>query len=257
MGKVTSFLRQHREAYRLLVGIHTHLLALKGRIGLTALKDANAYGPLFRPWIPDKDFAALLKTIEPHTLVSPDRCYLLYQLANQVVTLEGDFWECGVFRGGTALMFAEILAGKARAKENRALYLFDTFEGMPEAHPEKDKHKSGDLADTSVERVSSLFKGEFQPKIVAGWIPETFKGLEDRRIAFAHVDVDIYQSVVDCCAFIYPRLAKGAVMVFDDYGFPTCPGARLAVDEFFGDKPEIPMVLPTGQAFIWRQGTSR
>jgi O-methyltransferase len=230
------------------------LLALKGRIGLNALKDAKAYGPLFRPWIPDEDFAALWARIEPHTLVTPDRCYLLYQLANQVVTLEGDFWECGVFRGGTALMFAEILAGKVG--ENRALYLFDTFEGMPEPNPEKDKHKGGDLADTSVERVASLFNGEFQPRIVPGWIPETFRGLEDRRVAFAHVDVDIYQSVLDCCAFIYPRLFKGAVMVFDDYGFPTCPGARSAVDEFFRDKPEIPVILPTGQAFIWRQGTS-
>ena len=27
-------------------------------------------------------------------------------------------------------------------------------------------------------------------------------------------------------------------MLFDDYGFATCPGARRAIDEFFADKPE-------------------
>ena len=41
-------------------------------------------------------------------------------------------------------------------------------------------------------------------------------------------------------------------MVFDDYGFASCPGARKAVDEFFNDKPERPLVLPTAQAIVMR-----
>jgi O-methyltransferase len=39
-------------------------------------------------------------------------------------------------------------------------------------------------------------------------------------------------------------------MVFDDYGFLTCPGAKKAVDEFFSDKREYPCYLPTGQAIV-------
>lgn len=39
-------------------------------------------------------------------------------------------------------------------------------------------------------------------------------------------------------------------MVFDDYGFLSCPGAKLAVDQFFSDKPEYPCHLPTGQCFV-------
>ena len=74
----------------------------------------------------------------------------------------------------------------------------------------------------------------------------------DRPIALAHVDVDIYRSVWDCCEFIYPRLQVGGAMVFDDYGFPTCPGARKAVDEFFRNKPETPIILGTGQALAIR-----
>jgi O-methyltransferase len=41
-------------------------------------------------------------------------------------------------------------------------------------------------------------------------------------------------------------------MVFDDYGEPTCPGARKAVDEFFADKPETPIYIPTGQCLVHR-----
>ncbi len=42
-------------------------------------------------------------------------------------------------------------------------------------------------------------------------------------------------------------------MLFDDYSFPTCPGARKAVDEFFSDKPEVPFDLPTGQCLVVRK----
>ena len=39
-------------------------------------------------------------------------------------------------------------------------------------------------------------------------------------------------------------------MIFDDYGFPACRGEKDAVDEFFADKPEKPITLPTGQALV-------
>ena len=84
----------------------------------------------------------------------------------------------------------------------------------------------------------------------AGLMPDTFAGHEQARIALAHVDVDIYSSIVACCQFIYPRLVAGGVIVFDDYGAPTCPGARAAVDEFFADKPEVPLALISGQAIV-------
>jgi O-methyltransferase len=40
--------------------------------------------------------------------------------------------------------------------------------------------------------------------------------------------------------------------VIDDYGFPACYGAREAIDFYFKSRPEKPLVLPTGQAVIWR-----
>jgi len=68
-----------------------------------------------------------------------------------------------------------------------------------------------------------------------------------------HIDVDIYQSVKDCCEFFYPRLHAGGVMLFDDYGKWTCPGAKLAVDEFFATKPEKRFYFPSGQCFVIKQ----
>ena len=44
-------------------------------------------------------------------------------------------------------------------------------------------------------------------------------------------------------------MVTGGIMIFDDYGFPACRGGEKdAVDEFFADKEERPITLPTGQA---------
>ena len=85
-----------------------------------------------------------------------------------------------------------------------------------------------------------------------GTFPKTAGPIENLTFCFVHIDVDIYKSVMDCCTFFYPRMEKCGIMIFDDYGFLSCPGAKMAVDEFFYDKPEKPCYLPTGQCIIIR-----
>jgi O-methyltransferase len=170
--------------------------------------------------------------------VSPDRCYAVYSLALQAARLPGVFVECGVYRGGTAMLLATI---------GKPLHLYDTFAGMRETDPRRDLHQAGDFADTSLDAVRALVPSAvFHP----GWIPETFSDLPD-KICFAHIDVDLYRPILECCEHLYSRMSNGAFMVFDDYGFPSCPGARQAVDEFFADKPERPLVLTSGHAIVF------
>ncbi len=197
------------------------------------------------------EFQKLYERVQPYSLVTADRCWILYSIATQAASLEGDFWECGVYRGGTAILLADVLS-KKNSSGSKRLHLFDTFEGMPETNPAQDKHQRGDFADTSLETVQ---RNVGHPELAVyhpGFIPKTFAGLESAKISFAHVDVDIYQSVKDCCEFIYPRLAIGGFILFDDYGFPTCPGARAAVNEFFQKSAMVPLLLPTAQALVFK-----
>ncbi len=219
-----------------------------------SIPDAEFYRPLFSPWDGYGEFAEYWKLAKPNTQLSPDRLYVLYSLAGNAVQLGGDFWECGVYRGGTARMLAEFL--RRNAPPEAKLQLFDTFTGMPKTDDGVDIHKEGDFSDTSLAAVRRVVGNEERAEFHPGWMPESFGETPDRPIALAHVDVDIYRSVWDCCEFIYPRLQVGGAMVFDDYGFPSCPGARKAVDEFFGGKPETPMVLGTGQALAIRLAAS-
>jgi len=193
-----------------------------------------------------KNIEKLIHKARNNSLVSFDRLRVLDKFAKQALYLEGNFWECGVYKGGTALLFSEAIKVNKQIK----LRLFDTFSGMPECHPQKDKHKKGDFIDTSLESVKAFIGDTKQVHYYEGLIPETFKGLEDEKIAFVHIDVDIYQSVMDCCKFIMPRMVKGGIVIFDDYGFESCPGAKEAIDEYFKDKSENPLQLPTNNALV-------
>jgi O-methyltransferase len=219
------------------------------------LPDYHLYNPRYSPWqATEGDFHELCEQIRSYTLVSPDCCYVLRSLARQARHCAGEFWECGVYKGGTAMLLKQVLAD---CDQPRVLRLFDTFEGLPDADPGRDFHRRGQFADTSQAEVAARVGGREFVHIHAGRIPATFAGLSDARIAFAHVDVDLYESVRDCCEFIYPRLSPGAVMIFDDYGRRFCPGARKAVDEYFEDKPEVVLVLGTGQGVVTALPISR
>jgi O-methyltransferase len=216
-----------------------------------AIPDAEYYTPLFSPWKGYGPFAQYYRLAAPYTLVTADRCWILYCAALQCLRLSGELWECGVYKGGTARLLAQMLADSPGGAATR-LRLFDTFSGMPETDPRRDLHKPGDFCDTSLEAVRERVG---HPRLVeyhAGPIPKTFRGLGSSAVSFAHVDVDIYQAVIDCCQFVFPRLVPGGIMVFDDYAFPSCPGAREAVDAYFAETPFVPLVLPTGQALVFK-----
>jgi hypothetical protein len=202
---------------------------------------------MWTPWLADEGFKATYDGVAPHTVVSPDRCYVLYNQARQALNVEGEFAECGVFNGGTALFLSRI----ARSG-GKKLNLFDSFEGLPAPDAEKDLGlEEGLFKSASAEAVERLVGAEgVELEMHVGFMPGTFAGLEERRFAFVHIDVDLYQSTLDCCRFFYPRLQPGGMMVFDDHGFPGCQGQRLAVAEFFGSRPEEPLALPTGQAVV-------
>jgi O-methyltransferase len=196
-------------------------------------------------WQQDPEFIQIFSRIE-YTLVDHARCYILHQFAKQTAGLPGDLAEVGVYKGGTAKLLALTISPRAK----KTLHLFDTFTGMPPTQSGTDYHHAGDLGDTSLEGVQRTLQECGNVRFYKGFFPDTAGPVENSRFCMVHIDADIYQSVKDSCVFFYPRLEKGGVMVFDDYGFMSCPGARKAVDEFFSDKPESPVYLPSGQCIV-------
>jgi O-methyltransferase len=211
--------------------------------------DAHLYQPLYSPWEGAPDYAEHECVIRKHTLVSRDRCHVLWRTLQQALRLPGDVVECGVFRGGTALLEARTIAA-AEVTTRRQLHLFDSFQGMPDDVSPAESFQPGDLGRTSLGQVRRLLADFPFVRLHVGFIPQTFAGLELGQVAWAHVDLDIAEPIRDSIAYLYPRLVPGGFLIFDDYGFPSCAGARRAIDAAFADKPEVPLCLPTGQCLV-------
>jgi len=196
-------------------------------------------------WEDDTDFRALYDEIQSHTLIDIRRAHMLYQFASHAAHLPGAAAEVGVYRGGSAKLLARVLSGA-----NKTVHLFDTFAGMPTTDEKLDFHRTGDFADTSLAAVQKYLAACQNVAFHAGLFPDTAAPLENEQFCFAYIDVDIHASVRAACEFFHHRLVSGGILLFDDYGQLTCPGARRAVDDFFAATPESPCYLPTGQCFI-------
>ena len=226
------------------------------------IKDAHLYLPqprnsrqpvVYSPWYGEDDFERAFRVVSHFPGTSRDRCYILRALARHSLGLDGHLAECGVWKGKTAYLIADAVS---RQVGDKKLHLFDTFEGLPEPDPDEDRIPQGTFADTSLDEVRALL-GPFNfLEFHKGDISETMPSCGEVPFSFVHVDVDIYRSVLECCDFFYPRMVSGGVLVFDDYGLPSTPGARKAVDSFFQDCAETPIYLPTGQCVVIKQPSS-
>lgn len=151
-------------------------------------------------------------------------------------TPDGCFVEVGVYQGGTAVEL-----NKLAYNQRRALYLYDTFTGIPCADPASgDSHRIGDFADTDVEAVRARVPGA---RIVQGLFPACAVPMPP--IAFAHVDVDQYQSTREALTYLSLLMVRGGVIWVDDS--PCLAGAHKAVREVFGDGVEL---SDTGKHYI-------
>jgi len=159
--------------------------------------------------------------------------------------LSGNLAEIGVYKGGSAEIIAK------NKNEHKKLFLFDTFEGMPEINENDNHHKKNDFNDTSFEKVKELLESYKNVFIYKGIFPQqNSEIIKEEKFSLVHLDVDIYESYKNCLEFFYSRLISGGLLILDDYNAVTCAGAKLAVDEFFKFKPEKPIWDTFSQAVI-------
>ncbi|HBG28862.1 MAG: hypothetical protein A2Y10_16855 [Planctomycetes bacterium GWF2_41_51] len=210
---------------------------------LAGLK-VHKYDRLFPElWSSNKEFQLLFKEIDGRTLVSQDRCFMLYQLSQYANNKNGEIAELGVYKGGTARLIAKTCP-------NKRVHLFDTFEGMPLSDKTIDFHKLGDFSDTSLDSVKAFLKGCDNVIFHPGFFPSTGDEVRDNKFSLVYIDVDIYKSIKDCLEFFYDRVVPGGVILIDDYESKYCTGVKKAITEFLSDKPEKQIVTAKYQCMI-------
>ena len=163
----------------------------------------------------------------------PERAQWLYDCAVSVLHLDGEYWECGSWRGGSAKLLSCVLRERPRP-----LRLFDTFTGFANVDNSVDGPVSanGDMfySHDAVNDIRAFINESFCT-LHPGAIPAGFTGFEDSKIALAYLDVDLYQPTVEAMKFILPRMVPGGMIVIDDCGDPNWPGVEKAVRENMGN----------------------
>lgn len=213
-------------------------------------------GASYAPWLADKEFNRVYDLVKNDTLVDKYKCYSLWQLVEQVAHLEGVIMEVGCWKGGSGVL----LARKAQLESpGTYVHLFDTFSGVVKAGPKDSDYTGGEHGDATREDVLKLQrKACVEMFVFEGVFPEdTAYIIEDEKIRLCHMDVDVYQSAKDAFAWVWSRLVKGGIIVFDDYGFRSCEGVRRFVDEIRDNPDNIFIHNLNGQAIIIKKETEK
>ena len=180
-----------------------------------------------------------IQMVRGYTALLPLRLASLHQLFREIDTLSvpGDVVECGVYNGGSAALMASVCT---RSPLNRSVWLFDSFEGLPEP-TEKDGDKAracGWWCHGDLSKVRTIFQKLGVPEscihIVKGWFQDTFPSVRTGDIALLHIDADWYESVKLCLERFYDSVQPGGFVVIDDYGH--WEGCKKATDEFLRNR---------------------
>ncbi|MEQ8390606.1 MAG: TylF/MycF/NovP-related O-methyltransferase [Thalassospira sp.] len=186
------------------------------------------------------------------------RHFMLFDLLNLSFDNLGDqgaLAECGCWKGQSTYMLANVVKERGVSP----FHVFDSFEGLSSYEDEDiDQRNSVDREYlnnrrrhfASEEEIVKINLSKFDfISFYKGWIPGRFGEVAEFEYKFVHIDVDMYQPYVDSIRFFYPRMLKGGVIVFDDYGSSGFPGARRAVDELAEEfQPSIFLRFPLGGA---------
>lgn len=157
--------------------------------------------------------------------------FQLVLMAEYILNLEipGPMVECGCYKGGSTAKLS--LLGK---HTQRKLYVFDSFQGLPEPKDEKEacvkqdreagqkyRFKRGQYRGTldevkdNVSRYGCPDVCEFIP----GFFSESLSGFNVNP-AFVFIDVDLVSSARDCIKVLWPLLKSGGLFFTHEAMYP-------------------------------------
>jgi hypothetical protein len=201
----------------------------------------------------EPQFHQLAAMAKNYTMTSIERMYALYKSIEYISSkkIQGDIVECGVWKGGSAMLAALSLL-EFEKNPTREILLYDTFSGMS-APTARDVSFKGEVATeiwlrsskgnqtdwclASQSAVRDVMYSTGYPKeritLVPGRVEETIPAMIPDRIALLRLDTDWYESTLHELRHLYPKLSSGGILLIDDYGY--WKGAKDAVDQYLNE----------------------
>jgi O-methyltransferase len=191
----------------------------------------------------------------PHTVAW--RLHTLVWAAQNGLALDGDFVECGVFKGDFAWVVAQ---ATDFARQPKTFYLYDTFEGFAPAYSTPADYPDApgflDFAD-NIYRDPAIYAGVMRRfadcaniRVVRGVVPDVLAEGAPQRIAFLHIDLNSPAAEIGALDILFDRVVPGGTIVFDDYGWHLFRRQKEAEDAFMAARGYRILELPTGQGMV-------
>ena len=165
--------------------------------------------------------------------VSESETQKILELARGQLNSDGDFVEFGCYAGDTSILLAEILRNSSHK-----LYLYDSFDGLPEktaadqSEIGKDFQK-GALFTTKTDLKKRFLRANLPvPIIKKAWFSDLNPVTDlPSKISFAFLDGDFYDSIKTSLTLVLPKMSANSVLLIHDYNNPALPGVAKAVHE--------------------------
>ena len=163
--------------------------------------------------------------------------------ARTALKLDGDFVECGCYKGTGPRIIADALDFGAM---DRRYYLYDLFEhdaSMPHHH--MIEHSS-ELCDWVRARFADL------PNVVVtqGRVPESLAIAAPEKIAFMHLDLNNADAEIGALEVLFDRIVPGGLLLLDDYGWIAYADQLAAEKAWFAKRGYHVLEMPTGQGLV-------
>lgn len=145
-------------------------------------------------------------------------------------SIQGDIVECGVWRGGYSVFLSHLFKDRTiwvcdsfegfqslkDAKYNKLTYL-DPINGLTERF-QKGNNMGMDVSLLDVQNVFKQFNLENDPRInfVKGFVNKTLPNININKIALLRIDVDGYSPTREVLDYLYNKVEKGGMIIFDD-----------------------------------------
>ncbi len=178
------------------------------------------------------------------------RVHVACWAAAHAARLEGDFVECGVYRGGLARAIVDYIDFCAL---DRTFYLFDTFAGIPDeaiSAGERALGRQPGEYDECYAAVCETFRPFANVRVIRGIVPDSLRQAEIQRVAYLSLDMNVYQPEIAAAEHFWPKMSSGGVILLDDYGFSRYRMQKQAFDAFAAERGVPILSLPTGQGLL-------
>jgi len=178
-----------------------------------------------------------------------------YEIFKQSLPINGSVIECGVFGGGGIMAWLHFSAILEPYNYTRQIIGFDTFSGFPGVHKKDARtgssehlHAEGFQTHVKIKEeiehlvalhdqnrpLGHISKVELVEGDACKAIPKYIEENPHLIISLLYLDFDLYEPTKVALEQLYPRVARGGIVAFDELNCPEFPGETIALLETIG-----------------------